>query len=160
MIEPEKVAAHLDLLAKPKGSLGRLEDLAVRLGSIQGTLAPETKPRRLLVFAGDHGVVNDGVGIWPQAVTGAMIGVIAAGRASCSALAAAFDVSVTLVDVGSAVSETPGGEVLSGPARRSGHCKSGARACDDAGSILESMDGRTGGRGGRAGGWGACARAR
>jgi nicotinate-nucleotide--dimethylbenzimidazole phosphoribosyltransferase len=111
MIEPEKVAAHLDLLAKPKGSLGRLEDLAVRLGSIQGTLAPETKPRRLLVFAGDHGVVNDGVGIWPQAVTGAMIGVIAAGRASCSALAAAFDVSVTLVDVGSAVSETPAGGV-------------------------------------------------
>lgn len=109
MIDPKKVAAHLDLLAKPKGSLGRLEDLAVRLGSIQGTLAPETKPRRLLVFAGDHGVVNDGVGIWPQAVTGAMIGVIAAGRSSCSALAAAFDVSVMLVDVGSAVSEAPGG---------------------------------------------------
>jgi nicotinate-nucleotide--dimethylbenzimidazole phosphoribosyltransferase len=53
--------------------------------------------------------VNDGVGIWPQAVTGAMISVIAAGRASCSALAAAFDVSVSLVDVGSAVSEAPEG---------------------------------------------------
>jgi nicotinate-nucleotide--dimethylbenzimidazole phosphoribosyltransferase len=111
MIDPEKVAAHLDLLAKPKGSLGRLEDLAVRLGSIQGTLAPETKPRRLLVFAGDHGVVNDGVGIWPQAVTAAMIGVIASGRASCSALAAACDTSVVLVDVGSAVSACPGGRI-------------------------------------------------
>jgi nicotinate-nucleotide--dimethylbenzimidazole phosphoribosyltransferase len=109
MIEAEKVAAHLDLLAKPKGSLGRLEELAARLGSIQGTLAPETKPRRLLVFAGDHGVVNDGVGIWPQAVTSAMINVIAAGRASCSALAGAFDVSVTLVDVGSAMSAVPAG---------------------------------------------------
>ncbi len=60
----------------------------MRLGSIQGTLAPQTKPRRLIVFAGDHGVVNDGVGIWPQAVTGAMIGIDRGGRASCSALAA------------------------------------------------------------------------
>jgi nicotinate-nucleotide--dimethylbenzimidazole phosphoribosyltransferase len=102
MIEPERVAAHLDSLAKPVGSLGRLEELAVRLGSIQGTLAPQTKPRRLIIFAGDHGVVGDGVGIWPQAVTGAMIGLIASGRASCSALAAACDTTVMLVDAGSA----------------------------------------------------------
>ena len=111
MIDPDIVAAHLDRLAKPKGSLGRLEELAVRLGSIQGTLAPQTKPRRLLVFAGDHGVVADGVGIWPQAVTEAMIGVIASGRASCSALAAAFDASVVLVDVGSVGSGSPAGDV-------------------------------------------------
>lgn len=102
MIEPELLAAHLDSLAKPIGSLGRLEELAVRLGSIQGTLAPQTMPRRLIVFAGDHGVVADGVGIWPQQVTGAMLGVIASGRACCSALAAASDTTVMLVDVGSA----------------------------------------------------------
>ena len=107
MIDPDKVAAHLDRLAKPKGSLGRLEELAVRLGSIQGTLKPETKPRRLIVFAGDHGVVADGVGIWPQAVTGAMVATIAAGRASCSALARACDASVRLIDVGSAMAEVP-----------------------------------------------------
>ena len=111
MIDPEKVAAHLDTLAKPKGSLGRLEELAVRLGSIQGTLKPETKPRRLLVFAGDHGVVADGVGIWPQAVTGAMIATIAAGRASCSALAQACEASVRLIDAGSLICEVPGGLV-------------------------------------------------
>lgn len=107
MIEPEKVAAYLDLLAKPKGSLGRLEELAVRLGSIQGTLRPATKPRRLLIFAGDHGVVGDGVGIWPQAVTGAMIHLIASGRASCSVLAAQFDASVVLVDAGSIIDNPP-----------------------------------------------------
>lgn len=111
MIDPETVAAHIDLLAKPKGSLGRLEELAVRLGSIQGTLRPETKPRRLLIFAGDHGVVADGVGIWPQAVTGAMIATIASGRASCSALAKASDTSVRLVDVGSRVTDVPDGQV-------------------------------------------------
>lgn len=107
MIEPEKVADHLDLLAKPKGSLGRLEELAIRLGSIAGTLSPETKPRRLLIFAGDHGVTGDGVGIWPQSVTGAMIHLIASGRASCSALAAQFDASVVLIDAGSVIEAPP-----------------------------------------------------
>ena len=113
MIDPDLVAAHLDTLAKPKGSLGRLEELAIRLGSIQGTLKPGTKPRRLIVFAGDHGVVADGVGIWPQAVTGAMIATIAAGRASCSALARACDASVRLVDVGTVIGEVPANPIYS-----------------------------------------------
>lgn len=102
MIDPERVEAHLDSLAKPPGSLGRLEELAVRLASIQGTLQPQTRPRRLIVFAGDHGVVADGVGIWPQEVTAAMLHLIAGGRACCSALAAAAGADVSLIDVGSA----------------------------------------------------------
>jgi nicotinate-nucleotide--dimethylbenzimidazole phosphoribosyltransferase len=85
----------------------------VRLGSIQGTLKPETKPRRLIVFAGDHGVVADGVGIWPQAVTGAMVATIAAGRASCSALARACDASVRLIGVGSGMGEAPSSPLYS-----------------------------------------------
>ncbi len=109
MISAERVAAHLDSLAKPKGSLGRLETLAVQLGSIQGTLAPVTRPRKLLIFAGDHGVVADGVGIWPSEVTAAMIGAIASGRACCSALAAASGTDVSLVDVGSKTATPPGG---------------------------------------------------
>lgn len=113
MIEEERVAAHLDSLAKPPGSLGRLEELAVRLAAIQGTLAPRTRPRRLFVFAGDHGVVADGVGIWPQDVTSAMLRVIASGRASCSALAAISNTPVELVDVGSKIAEPPVGPVYS-----------------------------------------------
>ncbi len=128
MIDPEKVAHHLDLLAKPKGSLGRLEELAIRLGACQGTLRPETKPRRLLVFAGDHGVVTDGVGIWPQAVTGAMIRLIASGRASCSALAAQFDASVVLIDVGSMIEAAP----------------DGASTRHEPGAILARVDGGSG----------------
>ena len=111
MIDAETAAAHLDSLAKPPGSLGRLERLAVRLAVTQGTLAPKTKPRKLLIFAGDHGVVEEGVGIWPSAVTSAMIGVIANGRASCSALAAACDTPVTLIDVGSQVALAPVGQI-------------------------------------------------
>lgn len=101
MIDAETVQAHLDSLAKPPGSLGKLEQLASRLAITQNTLQPVSKPRKLLIFAGDHGVVAEGVGLWPSAVTGAMINVIAAGRASCSALAAASDTAISLVDVGS-----------------------------------------------------------
>jgi nicotinate-nucleotide--dimethylbenzimidazole phosphoribosyltransferase len=93
--------AHLDALAKPPGSLGRLEALAVRLAMIQQRLDPVTRPRRLVLFAGDHGVVASGVSAWPSAVTGIMIATIAAGRATSSALAAAQGCDLRLVDVGS-----------------------------------------------------------
>ena len=107
MIAPETVAAHLDSLAKPAGSLGKLERLAHRLATAAGTLAPQTRPRRLLVFAGDHGVVAEGVGIWPSEVTLAMIGLIAAGRASCSALAQVSATEIVLVDAGSRIEVPP-----------------------------------------------------
>ncbi|MDX2307613.1 MAG: nicotinate-nucleotide--dimethylbenzimidazole phosphoribosyltransferase [Hyphomicrobium sp.] len=107
MLPPETVAEHLDRLAKPRGSLGKLERLAIDLARIQGTLRPETRPRSLLIFAGDHGVVADGVGIWPSDVTASMIGLIASGRACCSALAAASATEVALVDVGSLIEAAP-----------------------------------------------------
>ena len=93
--------AHLDALAKPPGSLGALERLAERLVSTQGTLTPQTRPRRLLIFAGDHGVVAEGVGIWPSAVTTSMIALIANGQAVSSALARATGTDLQLIDVGS-----------------------------------------------------------
>lgn len=96
------VWAHLDALAKPPRSLGKLEALAVRLAVIQQRLDPVTRPRRIVLFAGDHGVVAQGVTAWPSAVTGLMIGTISAGRATSSALAAAQDCDLRLVDVGAA----------------------------------------------------------
>lgn len=101
VIGEDRVAARLDSLAKPAGSLGRLERLARRLAVTQGTLAPETRPRQLMLFAADHGVVNAGVGIWPSEVTAAMIALIASGRAASTALARTSGTGVTLVDVGS-----------------------------------------------------------
>jgi nicotinate-nucleotide--dimethylbenzimidazole phosphoribosyltransferase len=99
--------ARLESLAKPPGSLGRLEALAVRLAETQRTLAPQVRPRTLLLFAGDHGVVAEGVGLWPSAVTWAMIDLIVAGRASSSALARASGADVVLVDAGSAHPSPP-----------------------------------------------------
>jgi nicotinate-nucleotide--dimethylbenzimidazole phosphoribosyltransferase len=96
----DDVQAHLDALAKPRGSLGRLEGLAVRLAQTQQRIDARTRPRRIVLFAGDHGCVADGVSAWPSAVTGMMVATILAGQATSSALARAHDCSLRLIDVG------------------------------------------------------------
>jgi nicotinate-nucleotide--dimethylbenzimidazole phosphoribosyltransferase len=116
------IAARLDALAKPPGSMGRLEGLAARLARIQQRLDPVTRPRRLILFAGDHGVVADGVSAWPQAVTGAMMATIAAGRATSSALAAAQECGLELVDAGVAL--PPEGAALPAPSLLAGGTRS------------------------------------
>jgi len=97
----EMAHAHLDALAKPQGSLGRLEHIAARLAVTQQSLSPRTQPRRITLFAGDHGVVESGVSAWPSAVTTAMMATIAKGRASSNALARAANCDLRLIDVGS-----------------------------------------------------------
>ncbi|MDB5414721.1 MAG: nicotinate-nucleotide--dimethylbenzimidazole phosphoribosyltransferase [Rubritepida sp.] len=100
--------ARLDSLAKPPGSLGRLERLAIRLAETQGRIDPVTTPRRLIVFAGDHGVVAEGVGLWPDSVTAAMMGLMLQGRAGSAALSRAMGADMMLVDAGSKASGLAG----------------------------------------------------
>lgn len=100
MLTSAAVRRHLDSLSKPPGSLGRLEDLAARLCLRQQTLAPETRPRRLVLFAADHGVVAEGVTAWPSSVTRAMVATIAGGGAASSRLAESTGTSLRVVDVG------------------------------------------------------------
>lgn len=97
----EMAQAHLDALAKPQGSLGRLERIAARLAVTQQTLSPQTHPRCITLFAGDHGVVESGVSAWPSAITTVMMATIAGGRASSNALARAANCDLRLIDVGS-----------------------------------------------------------
>lgn len=92
--------ARVDGLAKPPGALGRLEDLAVRIGLIQGRLDPSVDRVRAYVFAGDHGLNAEGVSAYPSAVTALMVTTFLAGRASVNALAGACDVEVMVVDAG------------------------------------------------------------
>ena len=101
MIDQAAAEARLDALAKPRGSLGHLETIAARLAETQNTLAPVTKPRRIVLFAADHGCVAAGVTPWPSAVTQMMIGTIAAGKAASSVLAANSGTDLRLVDAGS-----------------------------------------------------------
>ncbi len=97
----EMVIAHLNALAKPQGSMGRLEAVAIILAIAQQNLHPQTKPRRISLFAGDHGVVESGVSAWPSAVTTVMMETIIAQKATSTALAAAQSADLRLIDVGS-----------------------------------------------------------
>ena len=108
----DAISSHLDQLTKPPGSLGRLENLAADLCRIQDTLAPQTRPRRAVLFAGDHGVVASGVSAWPSEVTGLMVANIAGGGAASSALAAAGGTELRLVDVGCMGPKVPENDVL------------------------------------------------
>jgi nicotinate-nucleotide--dimethylbenzimidazole phosphoribosyltransferase len=95
-----------DRLTKPPGSLGRLEWIAARLCAIQETLQPCADTPRIVTFAGDHGVCDEGVSPYPQAVTGQMVLNFLAGGAAINALTRAAGASLRVVDVGVA-SELP-----------------------------------------------------
>ncbi|HEY1064885.1 MAG TPA: nicotinate-nucleotide--dimethylbenzimidazole phosphoribosyltransferase, partial [Pirellulales bacterium] len=126
------VRRRLDALAKPPRSLGRLEDLAVRLCVAQQSLAPQTRPRRAVLFAADHGVVDAGVTAWPREVTGLVTQTIVSGRGASSALARASQTELIVVDVGLAkplaLAETrPDESPASGVSFRSKRVRSGTR---------------------------------
>lgn len=108
----DAIQEHLNQLTKPPGSLGRLEDLAADLCRIQGSLKPETTPRRAVLFAGDHGVVAAGVSAWPSEVTSLMVANIASGGAASSVIAKATGTDLSLVDVGCIGPEVETNDVL------------------------------------------------
>lgn len=93
-------------LTKPPGSLGRLEEIAIRLAGMQGRERPSLERLHITVFAADHGVAAEGVSAFPQEVTVAMIANFAHGGAAISVLARSLGASLEVVDVG-AVSEPP-----------------------------------------------------
>jgi 5,6-dimethylbenzimidazole synthase len=86
---------------KPRGALGRLEPLAAWYAGARGKF-PVEPPRQieLYVFAGDHGIAEEGVSAWPSKVTAAMVGNMLAGGAAVNQLAAGAGVALTVVDVG------------------------------------------------------------
>src|ERR1700677_4034633 len=92
--------ARIDGKAKPPGSLGRIEDLAVQLGMIRHPDPPSGDNAVLLVFAADHGLTEEGVSQYPSAVTVAMVMTYLAGRASANAFAAGSDVAIRVIDAG------------------------------------------------------------
>ncbi|MDB4949913.1 MAG: cob(II)yrinic acid a,c-diamide reductase [Gemmatimonadetes bacterium] len=94
------VRARLDDLAMPRGSLGALEALAVRLACAQGRDFPLAGPAAVLVFAGDHGVCAEGVSAYRAEVTARLCYSFVAGGGAVNALARTAGADVTVVDVG------------------------------------------------------------
>ena len=96
----EKAQAKLDDLTKPQGSLGRLEELAKQMVSITGNTNPSINKKAVLVMAGDHGVVKDGVSAYPQEVTMQMVLNFLGGGAAINVLARHIGAEVRVVDMG------------------------------------------------------------
>ncbi|RFZ14484.1 Nicotinate-nucleotide--dimethylbenzimidazole phosphoribosyltransferase [Mycobacterium marinum] len=92
--------ARQDALTKPRGALGRLEDLSAWVASCQGQCPPRQFQRaRVVVFAGDHGVTRSGVSAYPPDVTAQMVANIDGGGAAINALADVAGATVRVVDL-------------------------------------------------------------
>lgn len=103
-------------LTKPPGSLGRLERIAVELAAMRGTARPRLDQPHVVVFAGDHGVVAEGVSAYPQAVTRQMLANFVSGGAAVAVLARATGARLEVVDAGTLAPEPLPGVVWDKPA--------------------------------------------
>lgn len=92
--------ARQNSLTKPRGALGRLEDVAVQMSAMQRTLEPHANKALIAVFAGDHGVATESVSAYPQTVTSEMVRNFANGGAAISVLAKSMGIDFTVVNVG------------------------------------------------------------
>ena len=96
----ERARTRQQELTKPPGSLGLLEDVAVRLAGIQASDRPVSRPAAALLFASDHPVARHGVSAYPQSVTAAMVSNILSGGAASSVFADHLEIPLQVVDVG------------------------------------------------------------
>jgi nicotinate-nucleotide--dimethylbenzimidazole phosphoribosyltransferase len=96
----DQVQAHLDFLTKPKGSLGRLEELALQYCLCRRNAKPSIRTAAVYTFAGDHGIVEEGVAPYPKEVTSQMVLNMTSGGAAVSVMAKNADIRDFVVDMG------------------------------------------------------------
>lgn len=107
------VQARQACLTKPPGSLGRLEEIAAFLACWQGRAMPRLEQVEVLIFAGNHGVVAQGVSPYPAAVTAQMVGNFAAGGAAINQIARVAGAGLRVVPV---IIDTPTADFTVAPA--------------------------------------------
>lgn len=96
----EKARERIDKLTKPPGSLGRLEEIAKQIVAIRGEQSLQIKHKVVIVMAGDHGVVAEGVSAFPQEVTSQMLYNFVRGGAAINVFARHIGARITVVDIG------------------------------------------------------------
>ena len=96
----QQAQTRLDNKTKPLGSLGRLEEFARRIVAISGSLQPDVSRKVVFTFAGDHGIVEEGVSLFPKEVTPQMVLNFLSGGAGINVLARHVGAEVRVVDVG------------------------------------------------------------
>lgn len=96
----EQATQHQSVLTKPAGSLGLLEDVAIQFAAMQSSNKPKLENTYIAVFAADHGVMDENVSAFPQAVTAEMVRNFSRGGAAISVLAKQLNATLDVVDVG------------------------------------------------------------
>ena len=140
----------LDNKTKPIGALGRLENLALRIGLILGNKKPELIQPQMLVCAADHGLVTEGISAYPSDVTWQMVENFLSGGAAVSVLSKQNNISLTVVDCGVRHDFSPRegliiqkvsngtANSLHGPAMRNEECQ---QAMNNGMNITHSLEG-------------------
>lgn len=121
--------ARNEMLTKPPGALGRLEDLAIWFAGWQGNPRPVLNAPQVIVFAGNHGVAAQGVSAFPPEVTVQMVANFEAGGAAVNQLAKAFGARM---DVVALELDRPTDDFTNGPAMSEAECVAALRAGWDA----------------------------
>ena len=135
-------------LTKPAGSLGQLEDIAIQLAAMQGRPLPRIRQPWISIFAADHGVADEGVSAFPQAVTQQMLANFVGGGAAVSVLAREAGATLEVVDVGTLAPAPVAGVIQAQAARGTANfCRQPAMSAVQAHAALDA-------------GAAACARAR
>ena len=94
------VAERQDRLTKPRGALGVLEDISIKIAGITGDTNPLPGKKVVIVMAADHGVTAEGVSLYPSEVTAQMVANILSGGAAINVLARHAGATVRVVDIG------------------------------------------------------------
>jgi nicotinate-nucleotide--dimethylbenzimidazole phosphoribosyltransferase len=115
----EKAKAHEAQLTKPPGALGKLEGLSEWVATWQGHYPPRATRTVVAVFAGNHGVVNQGVAAYPQAVTAQMVANFQQGGAAVNQICKTFDLGLKVFEL---ALEQPTGDITQEPAMSEKDC--------------------------------------
>lgn len=95
-----EATSKIDNKTKPLGALGRLEALSIQMSCIQNSLNPAITSRKMFVFAGDHGITEEGVSAYPSEVTAQMVQNFLNGGAAINVLCRQHDIDMMVVDMG------------------------------------------------------------